>query len=191
MKSEVEKAFVIYLERLKTQQPDTSFENPDTKLELYEIFKESWLKMTDEQREEFYSPTHFAAGKCEPIFKEQIARIKELARSASRETPANLDPKGEIGKTKCPLHLIPPQAMEETAWAHAEGARDYGPWNWRQKQVCASTYIAAIMRHTNAWRSGEDKCPKSGRSHLAHIAANCFILMDAMLFGKLVDDRAK
>ena len=105
--------------------------------------------------------------------------------------PADLDPKGEIGKTKCPLHLIPPQAMEETAHVHALGAHKYGPFNWRTNKVCATTYISAMMRHLNAWRGGEDNDPESGRSHLAHIAANCFILMDAMLFGKLVDDRAK
>lgn len=101
------------------------------------------------------------------------------------------DPKGEAGKDKCPLWLIPPQPLEEAAFVHSLGAKKYGAWNWRQNKVCASTYISAIMRHLNAWREGEDLDPESGRSHLAHIVAGCFILMDAALFGNLIDDRAK
>lgn len=101
------------------------------------------------------------------------------------------DPKGQAGATKCPLWLIPPEPMEEAAWVHALGAKKYGPWNWRKNKVSASTYISAILRHLNAWRNGEDKDPESGRSHLAHIVASCFILMDAALFGNLVDDRSK
>lgn len=102
-----------------------------------------------------------------------------------------LDPKGEIGKTKCPLHLVPPFAMAQQAWVHKLGADKYGPWNWRSNHVCASTYIAAIMRHLNAWRDGETLDPESGRSHLAHIMASCAIMLDAENCGTLVDDRAK
>lgn len=101
------------------------------------------------------------------------------------------DPKGEAGATKCPLWLLPSKAIEEVAFVLALGAKKYGPWNWRQNKVKASIYISAIMRHLNSWRDGEDNDVESGKSHLAHIAANCLILMDAALFGKLVDDRAK
>lgn len=110
---------------------------------------------------------------------------------SSLPTLRGTDPKGEAGKDKCPLWLIPPKPLEEAAFVHALGARKYGPWNWRRNKVSASTYISAIMRHLNAWRSGEDNDPESGRSHLAHIVAGCFILMDAALFGNLIDDRAK
>lgn len=188
MKTEVEKAFTNWLQWIAVKDPESFAEikTADDKIVAFQAFKITWAAMNEEQRANFM----------EPIFNEQLAHIKELARSASRETPitptpADLDPKGEIGKTKCPLHLIPPQAMEETAHVHALGAHKYGPFNWRTNKVCATTYISAMMRHLNAWRGGEDNDPESGRSHLAHIAANCFILMDAALFGKLVDDRAK
>ena len=101
------------------------------------------------------------------------------------------DPKGAAGAVKVPLGLIPPHAMEQTAWVHKLGADKYGPWNWRETGVCASTYVNAIMRHLNAWRDGEDLDPESGFSHLAHIACSCNILMDAAKVGKLQDDRNK
>lgn len=99
------------------------------------------------------------------------------------------DPKGAAGALKTPLGLIPPSAMEQTAWVHGLGAEKYGAWNWRETGVCASTYVNAIMRHLNAWRDGEDVDPESGITHLAHIAASCNILMDAHFCGTMQDDR--
>ena len=102
-----------------------------------------------------------------------------------------LDPKGEAGSKKVPLHLIPPYAMEQNALAHKLGADKYGPYNWRKTKVCATTYTAAMMRHLNAWRDGEDLDPESGITHLAHVVASCNILMDASKCGTLEDDRYK
>lgn len=101
------------------------------------------------------------------------------------------DPKGSIGATKTPLALIPPHAMEQTAWVHKLGSEKYGPFNWRNSGVCATTYAAAIMRHLNAWRDGEDLDPESGISHIAHIACSCNILLDAMHCNMMQDDRFK
>jgi hypothetical protein len=81
--------------------------------------------------------------------------------------------------------------MEQTSWVHKLGADKYGPWNWRETGVCASTYVNAILRHLNAWRDGEDLDPESGITHLAHIACSANILMDAEVCGKLQDDRNK
>jgi len=102
-----------------------------------------------------------------------------------------LDPKGEAGSKKIPLHLLPPYAMEQIAQAHKLGAEKYGPYNWRNGEVCATTYVAAMMRHLNAWRDGETLDPESGISHLAHVACNCNILLDAGYCNTLQDDRFK
>lgn len=102
-----------------------------------------------------------------------------------------MDPKGEVGKTKSPMELLPAHALIETAWVHGLGAAKYGRYNWRTNQVNASTYVSAIMRHLMAWHSGEDIDPESGRCHLAHIAAGCNILMDAQHHGQLIDDRPR
>ena len=99
------------------------------------------------------------------------------------------DPKGAAGALKTPLGLIPPYAMEQTAWVHKLGAEKYGPFNWRKTGVCASTYVNAILRHLNAWRDGETVDPESGISHLAHVACSCNILLDAGFCGTLQDDR--
>ena len=101
------------------------------------------------------------------------------------------DPKGAAGALKAPMHLIPPYALEQTAWVHDFGAGKYGPYNWRKTGVCATTYVSAIMRHLNAWRDGEDLDPESGMSHIAHIASSCNILLDAGHCGTLQDDRNK
>lgn len=99
------------------------------------------------------------------------------------------DPKGIAGSHKTPLALIPPVAMEQTALVLKLGATKYGAFNWRKTGVCASTYLSAMMRHLNAWRDGEDLDPESGITHLAHVAANCNILMDAAACDTLQDDR--
>ena len=101
------------------------------------------------------------------------------------------DPKGAAGALKTPMHLLPASALEETAWAHKLGAEKYGPYNWRDTGVCATTYVAAIMRHLNKWRDGENLDNESGRSHLAHVICSANILLDAAHCGTLQDDRHK
>jgi hypothetical protein len=115
---------------------------------------------------------------------------EEVEQSAPVTTASTGDPKGAAGATKCPLWLLPPGALIETAWVHKLGNEKYGAWNWRKTGVNASTYISAIMRHLLAWSGGEDLDPESGRSHLGHIAACCNILLDAGACDTLLDDRA-
>ena len=106
-------------------------------------------------------------------------------------SPQPLDPKGEAGSLKVPLWLVPPEASKQAALVHAHGAKKYGAFNWRSTRVCASTYISALLRHFDSWRDGEDNDPESGLSHLAHVAANVNILLDAAACGVLEDDRHK
>lgn len=124
-------------------------------------------------------------------YHEDWYAIPILEESTPQKDPIGNDPKGEIGKTKSPMWLLPSTALIETAWAHQLGANRYGSFNWREHKVCASTYVSAIMRHLMAFQDGQDADVDSKRSHLAHIAANCNILMDAAACGTLVDDRPK
>ena len=101
------------------------------------------------------------------------------------------DPKGAAGALKAPMHLIPPYALEQTAWVHKLGSEKYGPYNWRKTGVCATTYVSAIIRHLDAWRDGQNMDPESGISHIAHIVSSCNILLDAGHCGTLQDDRNK
>lgn len=99
------------------------------------------------------------------------------------------NPKDRIGQSKPPLHLVPQSATIRRAQAFADGARKYGPFNWRTKQVSASVYMAALLRHAGRWFDGEDIDPDSGIPHLGHAGACIDILIDATETGNLVDDR--
>jgi len=118
--------------------------------------------------------------------------IDETLKQCSHTyTFASDDPKGAAGALKAPMHLLPPDALLETARVMGFGAATYGPWNFLNANVCAHTYIAAIGRHWTAYAKGQDTDPDSGLLHMAHIAANCFILMTAAQQGTLNDDRPK
>lgn len=100
------------------------------------------------------------------------------------------DPKAHL---KAPLELIPPCAAEAEAFVLYHGAvtKGRGKWNWRQPgQRChLMGMVAAIERHCLAIKRGEWLDPESGKPHMAHIRAGAGIVMDAMEFGSLVDDR--
>lgn len=99
------------------------------------------------------------------------------------------NPKTAIGATKVPLHLVPPVANHYLALAFEDGARKYGPYNWRDKKVSSSVYVGAAKRHLDAWWDGEELSADAKVHHLAHAMACLTILLDAMTVDKLNDDR--
>lgn len=102
---------------------------------------------------------------------------------------ASTNPKRAFGITKPSVQFIPPVAILEEATVMALGGEKYGPFNWQDSPVDASTYYSAAMRHLMQWFAGEDRDAQSGASHLAHVRACMGILIDAMASGKLIDDR--
>lgn len=99
------------------------------------------------------------------------------------------NPKDLLGIKKVPLDLVPDTAIIHMAMAFKDGAKKYGPYNWREKKVSASIYAAAIARHKAQWYNGEDKDKISNVKHLASIMACCAILIDAEVCGNLIDDK--
>ncbi|MFL9582382.1 dATP/dGTP diphosphohydrolase domain-containing protein [Stenotrophomonas sp. AB1(2024)] len=99
------------------------------------------------------------------------------------------NPKTAVGATKVPLHLVPPSAKHYLALALADGARKYGPYNWRDSKISVSVYVAAMHRHIDAFWDGEDFAEDSGVHHLAHAMACLALLLDANGVGMLQDDR--
>ena len=87
------------------------------------------------------------------------------------------------------LHLIPSPALAHVAQALMDGARKYGPYNWREEGVSAVTYISATMRHLRDWLDGEEVAADSEVHHLGHAMACLAILLDAIEIENLVDDR--
>ena len=100
-----------------------------------------------------------------------------------------INPKDALGVAKPQLDLVPPAALLYLSKVMALGAAKYGKYNWRQKKVRYSIYVAAAMRHLLTALDGEELDPESGQPHVAHAAACMAILLDAKATGNLVDDR--
>lgn len=99
------------------------------------------------------------------------------------------NPKTKYGKSKPAIGLIPGPALLYIADAFGDGAKKYGPANWRVDPVSASTYINAALRHIHSWFDGEERAEDSGVHHLGHAAACLAIVLDSQTQGTLVDDR--
>lgn len=115
--------------------------------------------------------------------------VMYLAAFVAAQAPKDTNPKTVYGEAKPSLSLIPGPALIEVAMAMREGRTKYGSMNWRDDPVSSTTYADAALRHLFQWLDGEDRCPKSGALHLAHLAANAMILIDASLQSTLIDDR--
>ncbi len=106
--------------------------------------------------------------------------------------PAGLpdgNPKTRFGVAKPPIALIPGPALIHMADAFRDGAKKYGPANWRNDPVTTSTYVNAALRHILAYYDGETNASDSGVHHLGHAAGCLAILLDAEAQGTLNDDR--
>lgn len=99
------------------------------------------------------------------------------------------NPKDAIGDKKVPLWLLSPIAKIAWAMAQFAGLLKYGAWNWRMAGVRTSTYISAIERHLEGFKSGETFDPVDGTEHLGNIMACCALILEAQEAGMLTDDR--
>ena len=72
--------------------------------------------------------------------------------------------------------LIPPSAMKALAEVLTYGAKKYKPNNWKNGDK--DRYIAALYRHLEAWRAGEQKDEESGMTHLSHALTNVAFLLE-------------
>ena len=104
--------------------------------------------------------------------------------------PMGTNPKDLLGIKKVQLNLVPSSSIIYQALAMEDGAAKYGPSNWRKNRVIASIYIAACMRHLQAWYDAGEECAKdSKKPHLGHALACIGIIVDALETGNLLDDR--
>jgi Domain of unknown function (DUF5664)/Domain of unknown function (DUF4406) len=99
------------------------------------------------------------------------------------------NPKDLVGVTKPQLNLVPSSLIIHVAKAMENGAAKYGPYNWRDKKVRTTIYIAAAQRHLLSLLDGEDFAQDSGIHHAAHAAACMGIILDALECGCLINDR--
>ena len=124
-----------------------------------------------------------------PSSAELHSRIKGIIASGAQSKATTSNPKDLFGLQKVSFTKVSAIAMAHFAMAMMDGARKYGPYNWRDKPVIASIYIDAAMRHLLAWFEGEETADDSRVHHLGHAGACCAILLDAQEHGVLIDDR--
>lgn len=99
------------------------------------------------------------------------------------------NPKDALGSAKLPLHLWPMSATAFGCVSLANGMLKYGRANWREAGIRPSIYVDACQRHLTDWFEGQDADPEDGVHNLSAALACLAILVDAMVTGKLVDDR--
>lgn len=106
----------------------------------------------------------------------------------SESKPTN--PKDAVGVRKAPMSTVSAAVMAEVGVAMLEGAAKYGRHNYRAVGVRASVYYDATLRHLFSWWEGENIDPDSGMSHITKAITSLVVLRDAMIQGKVTDDRA-
>lgn len=83
--------------------------------------------------------------------------------------------KDDYGK---PDPTLMPAAAEQELWAVLQfGAAKYGAENWRKVDDARHRYLAAAMRHINAYRRGETHDGESGLHPLAHAAISLIFIL--------------
>lgn len=94
-----------------------------------------------------------------------------------KQQPTNPDigPKYDDGKLQ--YSLIPPVATKALAEVLTFGAKKYLPNSWQKVPDAERRYLDALMRHLDAYRSGEEFDPESNLSHLSHLLCNASFLL--------------
>lgn len=99
------------------------------------------------------------------------------------------NPKDIVGVRKAPMSTVSAAVLAEIGVAMLEGASKYGRHNYRAVGVRASVYYDATMRHVMDWWEGVDIDPDSGMHHITKAITSLVVLRDAMIQGKVEDDR--
>lgn len=90
-------------------------------------------------------------------------------------TDTGLDLKFDKGKLR--YDLVPPHAIKAIADVLTYGADKYAPNSWQTVSDGETRYTAAMMRHFEAYREGEELDPETGKSHLSHCLCNLTFLL--------------
>lgn len=124
-----------------------------------------------------------------PDFLSNAPTLQALANGADEGETKPSNPKDVIGSRKLDMGNVPDTAVVGLAEALTEGAVKYGRYNWRIAGVRASIYHAAIRRHLAKWWNGEDVDRDTLVHHLKSSMACHAILLDALAYDTLTDDR--
>lgn len=111
--------------------------------------------------------------------------------AAEKATPyPDGNPKSAQGAKKFSLRYLPLSANISVNQALEDGAKKYGPANWREKGVATSVYVDAALRHISLYFDcKQDRASDSNVHNLGHAMACLAIIIDAEQSGTLTDDR--
>lgn len=90
-------------------------------------------------------------------------------------TSPDIGMKFDAGKLR--YSLIPPVATKALAEVLTFGAEKYAPNSWQTVPNGRERYLDALLRHVEAYRSGELNDPESNLPHLSHAMCNCAFLL--------------
>lgn len=111
----------------------------------------------------------------------QMTEIEpDLSNPIEKEMGTAVQPCGDENKhdgDKVRLDLVEPSLINAVGRVRTFGVKKYpDEQSWRK--VSKQRYIAATMRHFEAYRSGEFLDPESGLPHLWHVACNIMFLIE-------------
>jgi hypothetical protein len=95
---------------------------------------------------------------------------------------------GVKGEKDARYDLIPPEATWYEALVYGMGARKYAERNWEGGYEWGKT-IAALERHIQLFKAGEDNDPESGLPHMAHARWHTGVILTFAARQIGVDDR--
>jgi hypothetical protein len=105
-----------------------------------------------------------------------------------------VDPKQAQAIKKVTFNSIATTLLLITAPAADSGADKYEIWNWLKLEdgtMSLNTYLNAVQRHLILYRAGQDRTSDTNIHNLDSIICGLSVVRDAMLFGKIKDDRVK
>jgi len=92
------------------------------------------------------------------------------------------------GKPELSYVLTYPRALESLAAVNTYGATKYARGNYLRGSNWTQ-YVDSLLRHLNAFYSGEDVDPESEQAHVGHIMFNAAMLAEMYHTRKDLDDR--
>jgi len=86
------------------------------------------------------------------------------------------------------MDLLPFDSLVSVSEVLTFGSRKYSDHNWA-KGMRWGRLIASCLRHISAFMQGEDNDPETGKSHIAHAACCCLMLLGLIIRNSGTDDR--
>lgn len=87
------------------------------------------------------------------------------------------------------FHTVPLELLRAIAHVMQSGAAKYGRFNFKTSSINATTYVDSALGHFIDWASGQDYDKDTGEHLLAHVIANCLVVLSAIRSDTFIDDR--